>query len=250
MHTNTETDDTCSAMRSALAEVGAYFGLDQLLPDASPDRLRAYAEQVQAEASKSATSVDRVRRSALYVDRIHTEWLDARSDERKAKADFLSALLHASEPAIPALCAPLVTQVSRRPGQDEERVTDDRRGFSLYTTGLTPVASDASGSDDDVRITATERGVYVDECGQLLIGHHQLGESPSGVVTIRSEYSETSIEEILGEFSRPVFMALVDTLVSTIWKLARNTKRKEQIRESHALADRLHAVRMLLEDKS
>lgn len=227
-----EIDPMVPLMRLALA-VGEYFDVPP--PGEDEDDL-AFVARVVVAFDHPSELIDRLHKSAVYVAKVEEQRANAIAEEQSAKASFLAALLNAVEPALPAITEPLVERRLFVPGQDEQRTLSVQRGVYLV-----------DGWRRDVQDGDAGRSLVLRENGDLGVERHVAMAFDDGRYDVHSIDSPVSIHDALQVFPRKSFVEAVDQLVTKVWRLARNPKRKAQTKESLALADKLAAVRVLLQ---
>lgn len=213
-------------------------------PDVGLRDVNEHIAQLRERMEMPSELIERLNKSARYIAKIEDDFDQAKREERQAKSAFLAAIINAVEPALPALAEPLISKRTFAPDQDEHReMFKDQRGIYLLDGWRREVQGGRAG-----------RSLVLDEGGNLSvhtftamhttrIGH----PSTNGFYEVFTASEPIGIAEAIQVFPRRSFMAAVDHLVTKVWRLTRRSRRKDQIKESQALADKLAAVRTLLQ---
>jgi len=233
--TDQDLTQTAAEMQRTLAEVAEYFGLDKVREGASLATYRAQAKEIRECLTRPTNLVERLGKSAQYVASIEDRWDQARQEERTSKAAFMAALVNAIEPALPAISGPLVRRRTFA-GKDEQReLFEDRRGIVLLDGWRRDICNGDAGKSL----------ALLEDSSLVILRHLAVDRRSDYQVGTRLEH--VSIEDSLTAFNRKGFLDAVHKIVTSVWDLARSKKRKEQITESHQLADKLAALRVLLQ---
>lgn len=226
----------------SLGDLGDLGDLDAIDFTEHGQSVLRFVARVEAAVDHPTELIDRLHRSAVYVAKVEGERASAIDEERQSKAAFLAALINAVEPALPAISEPLIHRRKFEPGMDERRWTHRRGVYLVDGWKRGQIDGDAGTS------------LVLEEDGSLWVHEHHAydpddheGDGPPGGYEIHTNMRAVSIVEALDVFPRKSFIEAVDKLVTKVWKLARNPKRKAQTKESLALADKLAAVRVLLQ---
>jgi hypothetical protein len=233
-------------VQTTLVAVGLYLGVEP--PGDSIEAWIDYAKRIRQSLGNSGeSSLERLHRRAKYIAKVEESWQGAHEEERTAKSKFLEALIVAVRPALSAISEPVIwTRVKVEPSGESRTHHPDYRGIVVVDGWIRDARPTMEGTD-------AGRSLVVLEDGSMILLHHLCHnvfcheESTTNSTLVTTRADAVSPDAALEALGRSAFLEIVGKLVGTVHDLARSPKRKEQTRESLDMADKLSALRVLLE---